>query len=521
MPEELLLTGGLVIDGSGGPAVTADVLVQGGRIAEIGSGLSADAVRDVTGLVVCPGFVDVHTHSDLTLLSDPRGLSKVHQGVTTEVVGNCGLGVGPLAPGAAVGPIRQAVGYLDLDPAVEWSWPDLAGYLVALAAAGPGINVATLVGHLALHASVVGFTDRPASPAELDRMCGLLGEAFDAGALGLSTGLVYAPLPYVRDAELLALASVVAARNRVFTWHVRNYDDDLLDSVSQAVGVARATGARTQISHLAAVGRRNWGAVRRALDLVDAANADGCDIGVDIYPYLHGNAPLSQLLPAHVQEGGPSVWGPRLRDPDVRAEVRAAWVNRPTGWDELTLSWTSRPAPDPVVGQTIASLAGAADPADVALDLLAELGNGVLMTAGGRSEDDLRAVLGHPAAVVASDGLALDPGGVTGAGVPHPRSYGTFPRYLRSYAAELPDAIRRCTSAPAARVGLHDRGLLRPGAPADVVVFDPARLADRATFTQPHQFAAGIDLVLVNGVVTVDGGEHTGQRAGNVLRGSA
>jgi len=522
MPAELLLAGGLVVDGSGGPAVTADVLVRAGRIAAIGDGLSAGRVRDVSGRVVSPGFVDVHTHSDLTLLSDPRALSKVHQGVTTEVVGNCGLGVAPLAPGAPVGPIRQAVGYLDLDPAVDWSWPDLAGYLAALAAARPGVNVATLVGHLALHASVVGFTDRPASPSEVDRMCGLLGEAFDAGAVGLSTGLVYAPLPYVRDAELLALASVVADRDRIFTWHVRNYDDDLLDSVAQAVRVARATGARTQISHLAAVGRRNWGAVRRALDLVDAANADGCDIGVDIYPYLHGNAPLSQLLPAHIQEGGPEVWALRLRDPAVRTEVRAAWVDRPTGWDELTLSWTSRPAPDPVVGVSIAELARTTgvDGAEVVLDLLAELGNGVLMTAGGRSEEDLRAVLGHPAAVVASDGLALDPGGVTGAGVPHPRSYGTFPRYLHRYATDLPDAVRRCTSAPAARVGLRDRGLLRPGAPADVVVFDPARLADRATFTAPHQFAAGIDLVLVNGTVTVERGEHTGERAGAVLRGS-
>ncbi|MEV0714196.1 D-aminoacylase [Asanoa sp. NPDC050611] len=523
MPDDLLLAGGLVVDGSGAPGFRADVLVRDGVIAAVGTGLSAPRVRDVAGRVVCPGFVDIHTHSDLTLLSDPRGLSKVHQGVTTEVVGNCGLGVAPLAAGAPVEPIRQAVAYLDLDPGVSWSWADLDGYLAALVAAGPGVNVATLVGHLALHASVVGFTDRPADFAEVELMCGLLGDALDAGAVGLSTGLVYAPLPYVREDELIALAEVVAGRDRIFTWHVRNYDDELLDSVSQAVRVARATGARTQISHLAAVGRRNWGAVRRALDLIGAANADGFDVGVDIYPYLHGNAPLSQLLPAHVQEGGPAVWAGRLADPAVRAEVRKAWADRPNGWDEITVSWTSRPAPDPVVGQTVADLAAAAgvDGPEVVLDLLAALGNGVLMTAGGRSEDDLRAVLTHPAAVVASDGLALDPDGVTGAGVPHPRCYGTFPRYLRWYGADLPDAVRRCTSAPAARVGLRDRGLLRVGAPADVVVFDPDRLADRATFTAPHQFAAGIDLVLVNGAVAVDGATHTGVRAGHVLRGSA
>jgi N-acyl-D-aspartate/D-glutamate deacylase len=505
----LALTGGLVVDGTGAPGRYATVVVRDGRIAAVGGDLPSD-VRpvDVSGRVVCPGFVDIHTHSDLTLLSDPRALSKVHQGVTTEVVGNCGLGVA--APEDH--DLRAAVSYLDLDPSVDWTWTNLAGYLDAVGAARPGVNVAALVGHLPLHAQVCGFTDRPATPTELSAMRGLLRDALDAGAVGLSTGLVYAPLPFVREDELVALAEVTAAAGKIFTWHVRSYDDGLVDSVAQAVGVARETGCRTQISHLAAVGRRNWGAVRRALDLVDAANADGCSVGVDIYPYLYGNAPLAQLLPAWAQEGGPGGWVPRLRDPSVRARIREHWGHRATTWDEISVSWTARPSP--ALGRTIAELGGD----EAALDLLAELGTGVIMTAGGRSEDDLRAVLTHPSAVVASDGLALDPGGVTGAGVPHPRSYGCFPRYLTRYAADLPDAIRRCTSAPAARVGLTDRGVLREGAPADVLVFDQALLADLATFTDPHRFAAGIDLVLVNGVVTVDGDGHTGSRAGQVLR---
>ncbi|MFD0575619.1 N-acyl-D-amino-acid deacylase family protein [Dactylosporangium darangshiense] len=512
----LLLQGGTVLDGTGAPGVVADVLVRDGVVAAIGPGLRADGpVFDATGRVVCPGFVDIHTHSDLTLLSDPRALSKVHQGVTTEVVGNCGLGVAPLPPGADVAAIRQAVSYLDLDldPAVALDWHDLPGYLAAVAAARPSLNVAALVGHVALHAAVCGFDDRPAGSDELDRMCGLLADALDAGALGLSTGLVYAPLTYVREEELTALAGVIAAAGAVFTWHVRSYDDGLLDSVAQALRVARATGCRTQISHLAAVGRRNWGTVRRALDLVEAANADGLRVGVDIYPYLHGNAPLSQLLPAWAQEGGASAWAPRLRDAGVRERIVAGWADRPTGWEEITVSWTSRGDADPVVGRTVADLGGAG----AALDLLAELGAGVMMTAGGRSEDDLRAVLTHPDAVVASDGLALDPGGVTGAGMPHPRSYGCFPRYLERYATDLPDAIRRCTSAPASLIGLPDRGVLRTGAPADVVVFDPAAIAGPATFTAPHQLAAGIDLVLVGGAPTVERGAHTGRRAGRVL----
>lgn len=525
----LLLAGGLVVDGTGAPGRVADVLVHDGLVRAIGPGLAEPGsagpgrVRDVAGLVVAPGFVDIHTHSDLTLLSDPRGLSKVHQGVTTEVVGNCGLGVAPLPEDADRAAIRRAVSYLDLDPGVDWSWRDFPGYLTELGVAKTSVNVAALVGHLVLHAAVCGFADRAAGRSELDRMSGLLRDALDAGAVGLSTGLAYAPLPYARPDELVALATVTANAGKVFTWHVRTYEDGLVDSVKQAVDVARATGCRTQLSHLCAVGRRNWGAVNRALELVDAANAEGLSVGVDIYPYLHGSAPLAQLLPAWAQEGGTDAWTARLRDPAVRAAVREEWRDRPTTWDEISIAWTPGVRPgraDERIGRTVAQLARlrgvAAD--EVALDLLAELGTGVLMTAGGRSEDDLLAVLAHPAAVVASDGLSLDPGGVTGAGAPHPRSYGCFPRYLGRYAGVLPDAIRRCTSAPAARVGLTDRGVLRAGAPADIVVFDPARIRDTATFEAPHRFADGIDLVLVNGVVTVDRGRHTGARAGRVLR---
>lgn len=520
MIRDLLLTGGLVVDGTGAPPRRADVLVEGGVVTAVEARIQADVPRrDAAGAVVCPGFVDIHTHSDLTLLSDPRGLSKVHQGVTTEVVGNCGLGVAP--PGPDPAGLREAVSYLDLDPGVDWPWHDLTGYLDAVAAAGPGVNVAAFVGHLPLHAAVCGFSDRPATTVDLGRMTGLLRDALDAGAVGLSTGLVYAPLPYATEEELLALARVTASRNKLFAWHIRNYDDHLIDSAAQAVRVARATGCRTQISHLQAVGPRNWGGVRRVLDLVDAANADGFDIGVDIYPYIHGNAPLAQLLPAWAQDGGPGVWMPLLRDPVVRNRVRTQWTDRDDRWGEITVSWTTRAVPDPEVGRTVAELAAerGTTGGEVVLDILAELGMGVMMTAGGRDEADLLSVLAHPAAVVASDGQALDPDGVTGAGLPHPRSYGTFPRYLTRYGAgDLADAVRRCTSAPAARVGLADRGVLRVGAPADIVVFDPSELNDPATFTAPHRFADGIDLVLVNGVSTVDGGRHTGERAGTVER---
>ena len=523
----LVLAGGLLVDGSGEvPARHADVLVRAGRLARIAEPgkLSADAdeVRDVSGSVVCPGFVDIHAHSDLTLLSVPQAYSKVHQGVTTELVGNCGLAVAPLPPGADVGAIRKAVSYLDLDPAVRLSWQDTGGHLDAIAAGRPSVNVATLTGHLPLRAGVVGFADRAPTVAEQQAMEGLLADSFAQGSLGLSTGLVYAPLCYAADDELAGLAQVVAEHDRLFAWHVRDYGDNLVPSVREALRIGERTGCRVQISHLTAVGRRNWGSVRRALDLVDAARDRGLAVGVDIYPYLFGNAPLTQVLPAWSQEGGADAMAARLRTDDVRARIRAEWQHRALGWDELTISHVPDDSPaTALVGQTVAA-AGKADADEFVLDLLAELGTSVLIVAGGRSEDDLQTVLDHPAAVVASDGLSLDPDGVTGAGAPHPRSYGCFPRFLARYASGsgsgLTRAIAQCTSLPARVADLPQRGVLREQSPADLVVYSPDRLTDRATFDRPQRYPEGIDLVLVGGRAVVDAGMHTGDRPGTVIR---
>lgn len=525
---DLFLTGGMLADGTGTEPRPADVVVSGGLVHSIlppgGPPPAGTARRDVSGLVVCPGFVDLHTHSDLTVLSGPQARSKVHQGVTTEVVGNCGLGVAPLTPQADLALVRQSVSYLDLDPAVDWAWQDVAGYRAAVTAARPSVNIATLTAHIPLRAGTVGFSDRPATGPELAEMRSLLAESFAQGSAGLSTGLVYAPLCYVPDQELEELGHEVAAHDRVFAWHVRDYGDDLLDSVRQALRVAERTGCRTQISHLAAVGRRNWGTVRRALDLIDAAAGRGAVIGVDVYPYLFGNAPLAQLLPAWAHDGGAGAMAGRLRDPGERDRIRAGWTTRALGWDEITVSWVP---PDSAaagcVGQTIAGIAAArgTDGDSVALDLLADLGMGVLIVAGGRSEVDLRDVLSHPAAVIASDGLCLDPGGITGAGTPHPRSYGCFPRYLSQYAGGTPGglgaAIARITGVPARIAGLRDRGVLRPGAPADIVAFRPGDIADTATFADPQRYPAGIELVLVNGEPVIEAGQHTGQRPGRAL----
>jgi N-acyl-D-aspartate/D-glutamate deacylase len=536
----LLLVGGDVIDGSGSMPRRADVLVRDGLIADLidradiatvdsGPGTrSVDdrdvVVRDVSGAVVCPGFVDIHTHSDLTLLSNPLAHSKIRQGVTLELVGNCGLGVTPLSDSADVAGIRQAVSYLDLDPSIDWTWHQTSDYLAAMTAVRPSVNVATLTGHLPLRAGAVGFDDRPATTSEVATMRARLRDSFADGSYGLSTGLVYPPTSYADDAELLALGEEVADHGKVFAWHVRDYADGLIASVEQAITVATRTGCRTQISHLTAVGRRNWGAVARVLDRIDAANTAGAAISVDVYPYLYGNAPLSQLLPGWVQADGSAEMSARLFNSDVRKRVRFEWRDRPTGWEEIIVS---RVPPghssEAFVGKDIATIAQeqSVDGDEIALDLLAELGSAVMIVAGGRSEDDLRTVLAHPAAVVASDGLSLDPAGATGVGSPHPRSYGCFPRYLHRYVDDSPgalaDGIRRCTSAPAAVAGLTDRGLLAVGRPADVVVFRRNELVDRATLTEPQLFPNGIDLVLVNGEVVVDNDVHTQRRPGKIL----
>ncbi len=519
---DLLVRGGTLVDGTGALPRTADVAVDADRVVAVGPDLAQEArtVIDASGLVVAPGFVDIHTHSDLTLLSSPQAPSALTQGTTTQVVGNCGLGVAPRTTQADLDEIRASAAYLDLDPDVTVDWTTVRGYLDTVRATGPALNVLTLVPHGPLRASAVGFDARPASGPEIDTMVGLLEEGLQDGAVGLSTGLVYAPVCFAEEDELVALGRTVAAYDRLFAWHVRDYTDHLLESVAQCLRVARSTGCRTQVSHLAAVGRRNWGRVAEALEMVDEARGEGLDIGVDIYPYLAGNAPLAQAVPAELQAGGDEALRERLDDPVTVRALLAEWADRAVGWDETVVSWLPDPADADLLGRTVTDIAaergGSAD--EVVLDLLRHNGSSALAVYFGRDAQDLERVLRHPATVVASDGLALDPTGPTGRGTPHPRCYGCFPRYLTEYGRnDLADAVRRCTSAPARRVGLTDRGTVEPGAVADLVVLDLATLRDRATFEDPHQLSTGVHDVVVSGRLALRDGRLTGIRAGQVV----
>jgi N-acyl-D-amino-acid deacylase len=523
VPFDLILQGGVVVDGTGAQARRGDVGIQGDRITGLGD-LAAAATKeriDVTGRTVVPGFVDLHTHSDLSLLSDGRARSKVMQGVTTEVVGNCGFSPFP-SPEARRLEVRQSVALIDVDPAVEWRWESFGQYLDAVRAARPAVNVVSMAGHIPLRVASAGFA-RDVSDTPLRKG---LGDALDAGAAGFSVGLMYPPSMWADQSELVALAEVAADRDRLLAVHMRDYGDQLVEAVAETLAIAELAAVRLQISHLAVAGRRNWGSVERALDMIDRSRSAGLDVAIDIYPYLAGSANLSQLLPDWAQAGTPDEVVARLGDTTTREKVLAHWASGLRfGWEEVEVSWMPDEA-DPAIGLNIASIAArlGVPGSEAALRLIEESGGRAQMVAYGRSEEDLDAALTHSSCAIGSDGLALDPDGASGAGRPHPRSFGTYPRLFARYVRgrkllSLERAVEMATSRPAHRIGLEGRGRIALDCYADLCVMDPESICDVATFKDPKQFPVGIDHVFVNGAhVVAYGRQVNDMRPGRVLR---
>jgi len=529
---DTLIRNGLVIDGLGSPGRRADVAIVVDRIAAIGDLGDVDASRviDAAGLVVAPGFVDIHSHSDTTLLSDGRARSKIAQGVTTEVNGNCGIGVAP-ASGPHGPLVRTEAKTIDLDPAASLEAETFGEYLDALVQARPAINVATLVGHAPLRIQTIGLDARAATPSELRDIASAARAALDDGAFGVSTGLTQVPLIWSDEDELVAIATAAASRDAVFAIHMRSYADGLEDAVDEAIRVSQRSGARLQISHMTSSGRRNRAKAAAAMAKVDAAVSDGLDVAFDVYPYLAGSANLSQLLPDWVQAGGSDAMVARLADPEARQRASADWTaSRFLDWDEIEICLVD-PGQEALLGLTLRDAAarlGIADPADAGIELIRATENRVSMIAYGRSDENLMAALAHPRVVIGSDGLAMDPAGPSGAGLPHPRSFGCYPRLLGEYVRErrvipLERAIAISTSIAASRIGLADRGRIAEGAFADIVIFDADGVADLATYRKPLTFPRGIVHVLVNGAFALaDGHQVDLVRAGRVLRrGSA
>src|SRR6266404_4628404 len=452
--------------------------------------------------------------------------SKIRQGVTTEVVGNCGFSPAPVSA-----EFREDLrGFaLYVPKGMTFEWPTFADYLRAFDADGTALNVVHLVGHGTLRIAAMGFARRAPSSGELTRMQRLMSEAMEAGAWGLSTGLIYAPGSYAETEEIVAVARAAARHRGLYASHIRGEGATLLDAVSEAIRVGREAAMPVQVSHVKAAGRPNWGNVPRALALIDAARAEGLDVRADVYPYTASSTTLRTLLPDWALEGGIDAMLKRLADPAERARVRAAveapsaesLVNR-VGWENVMISYS--PKRKDAEGRRLSEIARARgmDPIEAAIELIVEESGKAYMILFQLDEADLRAALVHPHVMIGSDGSALAPYGPLGEGKPHPRSYGTFPRVLGEYAREqrtlpLATAVHKMTGLPAARLGLRDRGVVRPGARADLVVFDARRVADRATYEDPHRYPEGIEHVVVNGRFVVKNGEHTGSLPGKVL----
>ncbi len=516
-----------VFDGSGGEPFVADVGVQGERIALVGADGREPAARriDADGLALAPGFIDMHSHADLTLPAFPQARNSVQQGVTTEVVGNCGFSAAPVVEERAEELRRFVHG---LGPYLDWSWRSFGDYLDTLDQRQPANNIVALVGHSALRLAVLGLDNRPARADELERMAGLLRQALAEGAWGMSSGLVYPPSAFAGTDELVALGRVLAERDALYFSHIRGEGETLLEALREAATIGEQAGIRVQVSHLKASGRPAWGSMPAALAQLEAARARGVRLHADAYPYTAGSTYLSQLLPTWAYDGGIEALLGRLRSPDQRQQLRAAMergdpatIHRQVEFDRVLLTATVHERNRRWEGKTLASAARAADqdPYDFLFDLLADEQAGTVMIIFLMHEDDVRRALSWPHTAIGSDllGVFSDSARV------HPRAYGTFVRVLGHYARDeglfpLAEAIRKMTGLPAEILGLRDRGRVQPGLVADLAVFDPARVIDRATYEQPTLAPAGVEFVVVNGQLALDSGRLTGLRAGRTLR---
>jgi N-acyl-D-amino-acid deacylase len=519
---DIIIRNGLIVDGTGSRGYRADIGISGDKIAVIGE-LDSSAVRivEAEGLVVAPGFIDVHSHTDDAVLVNPFLESKLTQGVTLELSGNCGDSPAPRSGS------ENSKG-----------WTDMREYLAALDETPMAINFATLVGHGSIRAVAVGYDDRPATDAEMDVMRGLVDEAMAAGAFGLSTGLIYPPGCYASTEELIELSKVVSKYGGFYATHLRSESDMLIESVDEALRIGRESGCAVQLSHHKASGHKNWGKVKQTLAMIDSALESGMDVCADQYPYLATSTGLGAVLPNWAHDGGRSALMARLRDPEQRRVLRDTlvndsengWIRDTGGWSTVLIGQAGEGENRRWEGMNIEEIAKAAGkhPCDVVLDMLFEENGDVEMMHFVIDEGDLRTVMAHPAVVIGSDATARCSTGPLSLGMPHPRAYGTFPRVLGRYVREegvltLEEGVAKMTGRTARRLGLKDRGVLTEGNYADITIFDPAEIKDMSTYTAPRTHACGISKVIVNGVIVLDGGriESTGKSAGRVLRHTA
>lgn len=537
MTFDLIIRGGRVVDGTGASERAADVGLSGDRIAAIGDLAEASAVRiiDASGCLVTPGFIDAHAHSDAYLLIEPDAPSKLAQGITTEVNGQCGgsavprLGLARLSSDWAsqTYPSHTAHG-VRISPSPGPTWSTVADYRTLFDAVRPAINTMQFIGHNTLRAGVMGYEPRAATPDELREMQRRLEQALDEGGWGLTTGLLYQPGKYAAGVEVAALARTAAAKGGMYATHMRSEGDQLLESIGDVLRLSRATGIQAQISHLKTSGKANWHKVEAALALLNAARAEGLNVQADRYPYTAAGTDLDVVLPDWASAGGRDAILKNLRDAATRRRVESELNAEGRDWSAVMIGGGWSEDVRAFGGRTVADAAAALGltPGEAVCRFIDADDTRTGAFFFGMCEANLRLIYSEPWVMVGSDASTRAPWGPLGKDHPHPRAYGTMPRYLRlmtgrveGFAAlcRLEEAVRRMTSLPAQTFGIRDRGALKAGAYADITVFDEMAFCDTATYAQPHQFATGLRQVIVNGAVSYDSGRFTGERRGRFL----
>ncbi len=518
---DLVIRGGTVFDGTGGAGAgagfEADVAITGARITRIARGIAERGTEeiDARGLAVAPGFIDIHSHGDGSLETDPRAESLVRQGITTIVVGQDGT--------------SRATGEPQRDD--EPGPATFEALFKSIDELRPAVNVASMIGLGSVRSTVVGANNRPATAAEINRMGSLVERALAQGACGASSGLEYTPGGFASREELIALCKPLAARRLPYATHMRNEDDRLLDSIDESIAVARGAGCPLQISHLKTQGPRNWSKLDTVFARIDAARREGFDVAFDRYPYIAYQTGLTNLFPIWSRDGGTSAFLARLDSTGVADRIKAETLAKVAligGWDNVQVSGVRSDDDRGAEGQRLGLYAQSIgrDPYETAVALLKRNRGSVNMVGFAMSEENLERILAHPLGMVCSDGGAFSIEGSARRGHPHPRGLGTFPRVLAKYVRErqaltLAQAIHKMTALPASRVHLNDRGRLTQGLAADIVVFDPARIADRATFDAPFQYPDGIGVVVLNGAIQLREGQRSDRRTGRALRTTA
>jgi N-acyl-D-amino-acid deacylase len=520
MKFDLLIKNGTVLDGTGAEAVSADIGICGERIAAVGDLSKAEATKTICAieLLVLPGFIDVHSHSDAYLLIEPRASSKVFQGITTEVCGNCGASAAPRLGDAKLPSDWQ-------DKPFPGTWSTVAEYRKLFDQAKPAVNEALLIGHNTLHRGVCGYEPRGATPDELKAMCKALEQALDEGGCGLSTGLIYPPASAVPSDEIIALAKICAGRKKIYTSHMRSEGKQLLEAIDEALKIGRESGARVQISHLKTSGKDNWHKLDAALAKIEAARAEGIEVAADRYPYTASCTDLDITLPNWALYDGKAAVLARLADVETRKRIRDEILEGrgEFGFGIIMIGSTEHPDLQHFKGMYLPDAAKVLgmEPVDALLHIVEkdELRTGGIFF--GMSEENMWKILAQPWVMIGCDASIRAPDGILSKDHPHPRAYGSFTNVLRAAldgrTAPLPETVRKMTSLAAEHFRLKDRGVLKKGNFADVVVFDPQKIVEKSTYAQPHQLSEGVTALVVNGTLTIEDGKLTGQRNGKFL----